>query len=42
VSHTLGELADSQFFGLWRDRTDITDNIEFARQLRSNAWNRPT
>lgn len=32
--HTLGELADSPFFGMWRDRDDITDSAEFARHLR--------
>ena len=41
VEHTLGDLLHSEFFGMWRDRTDITDSHEFARQLRQNAWNRP-
>ncbi len=37
---TLGELADSEFFGMWRDRPDITDSIGFARNLRSEGWKR--
>lgn len=35
---TLGALANSQFFGLWKDREDITDS--FAQTLRSDGWNR--
>ena len=37
---TLGELLESEFFGMWRDRTDIADSAEFARQLRVEAWSR--
>jgi hypothetical protein len=37
---TLGELLNSELFGLWHDRTDITDSVEFARQLRRDAWQR--
>jgi hypothetical protein len=37
---TLEELADSEFFGMWRDRTDIADSLEFARHLRSEGWKR--
>ncbi|MEK7675918.1 MAG: hypothetical protein AAB676_08820 [Verrucomicrobiota bacterium] len=36
----LGDLLQSGFFGLWRDRTDIADNVEFARQLRNDSWRR--
>jgi hypothetical protein len=39
-SSTLGELANSEFFGMWRDREDIGDGTEFARELRSRAWKR--
>ena len=31
---TAGELAESELVGLWKDRTDITDSLEFARELR--------
>ncbi len=37
---TLGDLARSEFFGLWRDRADIGDGAEFARRLRAEAWDR--
>lgn len=40
VAHTLGDLACSEFFGMWRDRTDIGDSAEFARRLRAEAWSR--
>jgi hypothetical protein len=37
---TLGQLADSEFFGMWRDRPDITNGAQFARDLRSKGWKR--
>ena len=37
---TLGDLADSEFFGMWRDRSDIEDSLQFARRLRSEGWKR--
>lgn len=39
-THTLGDLAGSEFFGMWKDRTDIGDSIEFAERLRRDAWSR--
>lgn len=39
--HTLGELRTSEFFGMWRDRTDLPDSPAFARILRQQAWERP-
>ena len=41
ATQTFGDLLDSEFFGMWRDRTDITDSAEFARRLREEAWRRP-
>jgi hypothetical protein len=38
--NTLGDLLNSEFFGMWRDRTDITDSADFARRLRAEAWDR--
>jgi hypothetical protein len=35
---TLGDLASSEFLGMWAERTDIRDSAEFARELRSEAW----
>ena len=37
----LGNLLNSEFFGMWRDRTDIGDSAGFARDLRSEGWKRP-
>jgi len=37
---TAGELAKSEFVGMWADRTDITDSLEYARQLRDRAQHR--
>jgi hypothetical protein len=39
TSATFGDLLNSAFFGMWRDRTDIVDSLEFARKLRSESWN---
>ena len=40
TAHTLGDLARSPFFGMWRDRDDIGDSADFARRLRVEAWSR--
>ena len=37
---TAGDLLGSPLFGLWKDRTDITDSVEYARQLRAAAEQR--
>lgn len=34
---TLGELLQSGLVGIWEDRSDIDDSVEFARQLRRRA-----
>jgi hypothetical protein len=39
-SSTLGAFLNSVYFGMWRDRADITDNVEFARTLRNEGWKR--
>jgi hypothetical protein len=39
-SPTLGDLKESEFFGILRDRSDIEDSAEFARRLRTEAWSR--
>lgn len=39
-SMTAGDLLRSPLFGLWKDRTDIRDSIEFARRLRAEAEQR--
>lgn len=37
---TLGDLLASDLVGIWKDRTDIRDSIDFARQLRQEAERR--
>lgn len=34
---TAGDMLKSPLFGIWKDRQDIGDSIEFARKLRKNA-----
>jgi hypothetical protein len=34
---TAGDLLRSPLFGLWKDRTDIGDGVEYARKLRAKA-----
>jgi len=38
---TAGDLLRSPLFGMWKDRTDIRDTIDFARKLRAEAERRP-
>lgn len=38
------DLAQSDLVGIWADRTDVTDSLAFARQLRITAerrWEEP-
>jgi len=37
---TAGDLLSSPLFGLWKDREDIGDSLEFARKLRTEAEHR--
>jgi hypothetical protein len=37
-TRTFQDLANSEFFGMWKDRPDIGD--DFARRLRSEGWKR--
>ena len=37
---TSKELLQSGLIGLWKDRTDIGDTVQFARKLREDAQNR--
>lgn len=38
---TAQQLLNSGLIGLWKDRSDITDSAEYARQLREEAQKRP-
>ncbi len=35
---TVEELLNSGLVGIWKDRKDIEDNVNFARELREKAW----
>jgi len=37
---TAKDLLNSEVFGMWAGRTDITDTAEFVRELRGKAWGR--
>jgi hypothetical protein len=37
---TAGDLLRSPLFGLWKDRTDIGDSVDYARKLRAKAERR--
>lgn len=37
---TAGDLLRSPLFGIWKDRTDIGDSVEYARKLRAKAEQR--
>ena len=37
----LAALEAKGVIGVWADRKDIGDSVEFARQLREQAWTRP-
>ena len=32
-----GAALNSDFFGLWKDRSDIEDSVDYVHQLRSRA-----
>ena len=37
---TAADLANSGLFGMWADRADIGDNLEYARRLRKQGETR--
>jgi hypothetical protein len=37
---TAGDLLQSPLCGIWKDRADIGDSVQFARSLRSRAEQR--
>lgn len=44
VSMTAAEMLkimeEEGFIGMWKDRDDIGDSVEFARKLRERTWKR--
>jgi hypothetical protein len=39
-ANKLGDLLNSEFFGMWRDKAEIDDSAAFARQLGDESWKR--
>lgn len=39
-SKRLSSLRESPAFGMWKDREDIGDTVEFAERLRDDVWRR--
>jgi len=37
---TFGDILDTEFFGMWRERGDLPDSLILARSLREQAWRR--
>jgi len=37
---TAGDLLRSPLFGIWKDRSDLGDSVEYARELRAKAEQR--
>lgn len=37
---TFGDVLDTEFFGMWRERGDLPDSSVLARSLREQAWSR--
>lgn len=37
---TVEELLNSGLVGIWKNRKDIDNNLEFARELRERSWAR--
>ena len=35
-----GKFKDEPFIGMWKDREDMRDSVEWVRQLRKNQWSR--
>lgn len=31
-------ISDSSFFGIWKDREDLTDSTEWVRKVRKSQW----
>lgn len=36
----LGDVLETEFFGMWRERDDMPDSSVLARSLREKAWRR--
>jgi hypothetical protein len=40
TSHAAESWETDPFFGMWSDRTDLNDSVQWVRQLRQSQWSR--
>jgi hypothetical protein len=33
-----GKISDSPFFGIWKDREEMSDSVEWVRKVRKSQW----
>jgi len=33
-------ISDSSFFGIWKDREDMKDSLEWVRKIRKSQWSK--
>lgn len=33
-----GKISDSSFFGIWKDREEMSDSVEWVRNIRKSEW----
>lgn len=36
-----GKIAESPFFGIWKDREEMRDSVEWVRKVRKSQWPNP-
>lgn len=35
---TPGKISDSSFFGIWKNRKEMSDSVEWVRNVRKSEW----
>lgn len=35
------KVSDSSFFGIWKDRDEMKDSVEWVRNVRKTQWSNP-
>ena len=36
-----GKISESPFFGIWKDREEMRDSVEWVRKVRKSQWPKP-
>ena len=34
----IGNISESPFFGIWKDREEMRDSVEWVRKVRKSQW----